>query len=67
MYGDEGLEWWSDRLKREDDCVGFIVKTDYGVGFTYFNDDLFFGKVKVYLPGGRKFLIDPENLIIKGI
>lgn len=45
---------------------GFRVETKSGMGRTYHKDEPIFGKVPVYLDDGRKVLVDPENIVIKG-
>lgn len=45
---------------------GFLVNTKYGTGRTKHSDDLIQGKLPVYLTDGRKVLVIPKNIKIKG-
>lgn len=66
MCTDEDIGWWCDRLSGEHAGSGFRVETKFGMGRTYHKDEPIFGKVPVYLDDGRKVLVDPENIVIKG-
>ena len=45
---------------------GFLVKTKFGTGVTKHSDHPIQGKLPVYLTDGRKVLVRPQNIKLKG-